>query len=82
MFLIILHEALHIKPGKTYFYLVLFPTDPPELCEYVVEVEIRTVDVEVLEQLKDIVNNTSFPIRVSDSINITEVNITITGKKI
>ena len=37
-------------------------------------------DVKVLEQLNDIVDNTSFPIRVSDTINITEVNMTILGK--
>ena len=51
------------------------------LYEYIVEVEISAADVEVLQQLKDIVDNTSLPIRVSDSINITEVNITI-GKNI
>ena len=52
-----------------------------ELYEYIVEVEITAVDVGVLQQLKDILDNTSLPIRVSDSINITEVNITI-GKNI
>ena len=52
-----------------------------ELYEYIVEVEITAVDVGVLQQLKDILDNTSLPIRVSDSIDITEVNITI-GKNI
>ena len=51
-----------------------------ELYEYIVEVEISAVDVGVLEHLKDILNNASLPIRVSDSVNITEVNITI-GKR-
>ena len=57
-------------------------TELPQLYEYIVEVEISTVDVEVLRQLKDILDNTSLPIRVSDSINITEVNITYTGKRL
>ena len=57
---------------------ILLTTELPQLYEYIVEVEISTVDVEVLQQLKEIVNNTSLPIRVSDSINITEVNITLT----
>ena len=58
---------------------ILLTTELPQLYEYIVEVEISTVDVEVLQQLKDILHNTSLPIRVSDSINITEVNITLTG---
>ena len=49
--------------------------------EYIVEVEISTIDEEVLQQLKNILENTSLPIRVSDSINITEVNITFIGKE-
>ena len=57
------------------------PTEPPQL-KYIVEVEISTVDVKVLRQLKNILDNTSLPIRVSDSINITEVNITYTGTRI
>ena len=65
------------------FFLLLFPSaEPAPLYEYIVEVEINTVDVQVLQQLKDIVHNFSLPIRVSDSINITEVNITILGKDI
>ena len=54
----------------------------PQLYEYIIEIEISTVDVEVLQQLKDILVNTSLPLRVSDSINITEVNINIIGKNI
>ena len=55
----------------------------PQLYEYIIEIEISTVDVEVLQQLKDILLvNTSLPLRVSDSINITEVNINIIGKNI
>ena len=55
-------------------------TEPLQLYEYIVEVEISTVDVGVLQQLRRILENTSLPMRVSDSINITEVNITLTGK--
>ena len=55
-------------------------TELPQLYEYIVEVEISTIDIEVLQQLKDIVENTSLPLRVSDSVNITEINITSIGK--
>ena len=76
-------ETLHMHPGK-YFVIQLlifyyFPIEPTQLYEYIVEVEISTVDVEVLQQLKNILDNTSLPLRVTDSINITEVNITVTG---
>ena len=64
------------------FLLHCFPTELPQLYEYIVEVEISTVDFKVLKQLKDILDNTSLPIRISDSINITEVNITFIGKNI
>ena len=50
-------------------------TEPLQLNEYTVEIEISTVDSEVLQQLRVILDNTSLPIRVSDSINITELNI-------
>ena len=59
---------------------IIHPTEHTDLYEFIVEVEITAADVKVLEQLKDIVDNTSLPIIVSDSINITEVNITISGK--
>ena len=62
--------------------LYYISTEPPLLYEYIVEVEISTVDVGVLQQLRRILDNTSLPMRVSDSINITEVNITFTGKNI
>ena len=86
MIYIFLFETLHMQSGK-YFVIQLlilcyFLTEPPQLYEYIVEVEVSTVDVEVLQQLKDILDNTSLPLRVSDSINITEVNITLTGKNI
>ena len=55
------------------------PTDRQQLYEYIVEIEISTTDVEVLQQLNNVLDNISLPIRVSDSINITEVNI---GKNI
>ena len=61
------------------FLLHCFPTELPQPYEYIVDVEISTVDVKVLQQLKNILDNTSLPLRVSDSINITEVNITNTG---
>ena len=51
-------------------------TDRPQLYEYIVEIEISTTDVKVLQQLKNVLDNTSLPLRVSDAINITDVNIT------
>ena len=61
---------------------ILRTTELPQLYEYIVEVEISTVDVGVLQQLRDILDNIGLPMRVSDSINITEVNITFIGKNI
>ena len=73
-------------PGKhlviQHLILYYLPTELPQLYEYMVDVEINTVDVAVLQQLKNIVGNISLPIIVSDFINITEINITYTGKRI
>ena len=57
------------------FILDCISTEPLQLNEYTVEIEISTVDSEVLQQLRVILDNSSLPIRVSDSINITELNI-------
>ncbi|KAL7887958.1 hypothetical protein AOLI_G00029320 [Acnodon oligacanthus] len=50
------------------------PTAPPP-AEYVVEIEIHTVDAAVLNQLRTLLKNLSFPLGISD-IQITELNIT------
>ncbi|KAL7887959.1 hypothetical protein AOLI_G00029330 [Acnodon oligacanthus] len=52
------------------------PTTPaPPPTEYVVEVEIDTVDAAVLNQLRTLLKNLSFPLGISD-VQITELNIT------
>ncbi|XP_078145894.1 uncharacterized protein LOC139911641 [Centroberyx gerrardi] len=46
--------------------------------EYITKVEISASDFTVIERLRDIVDNTSFPIRLSDTVNITEIDIVFT----
>ncbi|XP_029902711.1 uncharacterized protein LOC115355924 [Myripristis murdjan] len=54
-------------------------TEPLQLYEYQVEAEISASNFTVLEQLQDIVNNISLPIRLNSSINITRINISFTA---
>ncbi|KAL7872070.1 hypothetical protein SRHO_G00070530 [Serrasalmus rhombeus] len=51
------------------------PTAPSSPTEYVVEIEIDTVDAAVLTQLRTLLKNLSLPFGISD-VQITEVNIT------
>lgn len=53
-----------------------------QLYEYIVEVEIGVSDVALIEQLRDAVENISFPVRLSNTINITQIDILFTGKNL
>lgn len=53
-----------------------------QLYEYITEVEISYSDVALIDQLKDIVENISFPFRLKNTINITQIDIIFPGKKI
>lgn len=50
---------------------------PPVLHEYLVSVELNISDVSPLNQLRTILNTTVFPIRINDSIQVSNVNITM-----
>ncbi|XP_051264208.1 uncharacterized protein LOC127367939 isoform X50 [Dicentrarchus labrax] len=49
-----------------------------QLYEYVIEVEIRISDIALIEQLRDNLENISFPVKVSNTINITQIDIIFT----
>ncbi|KAF7662482.1 hypothetical protein LDENG_00235080 [Lucifuga dentata] len=51
---------------------------PPVIYEYVISVELNTTDVSAIERLRDIVENTIFPITLSNSINITKIDFIFT----
>ena len=53
-----------------------------QLYEYTLEVEIVVSDVALIEQLRDAVENISFPLRLSNTTNITQIDIIFTGKNL
>ncbi|KAM4521798.1 uncharacterized protein PAE49_001773 [Odontesthes bonariensis] len=53
-------------------------TEPEELYEYIIEIEVRVSNMALIEQLKDTVGSMSFPVRVSSAINITGIDIIFT----
>ncbi|XP_029985105.1 uncharacterized threonine-rich GPI-anchored glycoprotein PJ4664.02-like isoform X3 [Sphaeramia orbicularis] len=52
------------------------PTDPPVLQEYIILVELNTTDVAVINQLRIILGNKSFPISITNHMQISDINIT------
>ncbi|CAB1342999.1 unnamed protein product [Coregonus sp. 'balchen'] len=48
---------------------------PPTLYEYMIEIELNTTDVTVIDQLRAILRNTSYPVRINNLIQITGINI-------
>ncbi|XP_059212958.1 uncharacterized protein LOC131991519 [Centropristis striata] len=50
-----------------------------QLYEYIIEVEISIVDIALIERLRDAVEITIFPIQLSNTINITQIDIIFTG---
>ena len=56
------------------------PAAPPVLYEYLISVELNVSDVAVINQLRTILNNISYPIIIMDShIQLSDVNIS-TGR--
>ncbi|XP_071384537.1 uncharacterized protein [Centroberyx affinis] len=51
------------------------PTTPPVIYEYLVSIELNTTDVTVIDRLRTVLRNTSFPISINNTIQISEVNI-------
>ncbi|KAI3364052.1 hypothetical protein L3Q82_010882 [Scortum barcoo] len=52
------------------------PTTPSVLHEYIISVELNTSDVTVVNELRTILGNITYPISVNDQIQIYNVNIT------
>lgn len=53
-----------------------------QVYEYILEVEISVSDITLIERLKDAVENISFPVRLNNTINITQIDIIFPGKNI
>ncbi|XP_023829371.1 uncharacterized protein [Salvelinus sp. IW2-2015] len=51
------------------------PTVPATLYEYMIEIELNTTDVTVIDQLRGILRNAIFPVRINNLIQITGVNM-------
>ncbi|XP_071019623.1 uncharacterized protein [Oncorhynchus clarkii lewisi] len=66
-----------IPPDGQYCQSVLhqIPTVPPTLYEYMIEIELNTTDVTVIDQLRAILRNAIYPVRINNLIQITGVNM-------
>ncbi|XP_050928043.1 uncharacterized protein LOC127142673 [Lates calcarifer] len=53
-------------------------TEVVQLHEYMLEVEISIGDIAVVEQLRDTLENIDFPVRLSSTINITQITLIFT----
>lgn len=53
-----------------------------QLYEYIVEVEIHVSDDAQIVQLRHALENISFPVRLSNTVNITQIDIIFTGKNL
>ncbi|XP_070706014.1 adhesion G protein-coupled receptor F5-like [Pempheris klunzingeri] len=51
------------------------PTTPPVVYEYIISVELNISDVTVIDQLRSILGNISFPVSINNHIQISDVNI-------
>eukprot|EP00063_Salmo_salar_P025234 XP_014000069.1 PREDICTED: probable G-protein coupled receptor 116 isoform X2 [Salmo salar] len=51
------------------------PTVPQTLYEYMIEIELNTTDVTVIDQLRAILRNAIYPVRINNLIQITGVNM-------
>ncbi|XP_027140127.1 uncharacterized protein adgrf8 [Larimichthys crocea] len=51
------------------------PTTPPAVYEYIISVELNISDVAVINGLRTILNNISYPISINNHIQISDVNI-------
>lgn len=49
---------------------------------YILEVEITVSGIALIEQLRDTVENISFPVRLSNTINITKIDMLFTGENV
>uniref|UniRef100_A0A673BQU0 Adhesion G protein-coupled receptor F5-like n=1 Tax=Sphaeramia orbicularis TaxID=375764 RepID=A0A673BQU0_9TELE len=48
---------------------------PPVFYEYIISVELNTTDVAVINQLRTILSNTSYPININNHIQISDINM-------
>lgn len=50
-----------------------------QMYEYILEVEISVSDIALIEQLRDTLENIRFPVRLFNTVNITQIDIKFTG---
>nr|XP_046146884.1 uncharacterized protein LOC123990354 [Oncorhynchus gorbuscha] len=63
------------SPTTTTISPTTVPTVPPTLYEYMIEIELNTTDVTVIDQLRAILRNAIYPVRINNLIQITGVNM-------
>ncbi|XP_028253417.1 uncharacterized protein adgrf6 isoform X5 [Parambassis ranga] len=51
-------------------------TAPPVVHEYLVSVELNTTEVTVINNLRNTLDNTSYPVIINDQIQLSDINIT------
>lgn len=54
----------------------VFPTVLLTEVEYVLDVELNVTDVMTLDNLRDILSSGNFSMALSDTVNVTQINIT------
>lgn len=59
-----------------WMFLSLFSTVTLPLTEYLIEIQINSVDSSVTDQLRTLLMSFNLPYIISDSTNITEISIT------
>ncbi|XP_026197143.1 uncharacterized threonine-rich GPI-anchored glycoprotein PJ4664.02-like isoform X2 [Anabas testudineus] len=52
------------------------PTSPTVVYEYIISIELNVSDVAVINQLRNILSNISYPVIISNQIQIYDINIT------
>ncbi|CAL8234664.1 unnamed protein product, partial [Boreogadus saida] len=57
-------------------YCQLSQLSPPVVYEYLTTIELQTTNVTVIEELRSILDNISYPFPIDSNILISEVNIT------
>ncbi|XP_036841020.1 uncharacterized protein adgrf8 isoform X13 [Oncorhynchus mykiss] len=70
----VLHQNFTACPTTTASPTTV-PTVPPTLYEYMIEIELNTTDVTVIDQLRAILRNAIYPVRINNLTQITGVNM-------
>lgn len=82
MFSFCTKNTASLSTGVKCFCLIFCLLEVVQLHEYMLEVEISIGDIAVVEQLRDTLENIDFPVRLSSTINITQITLIFTGMNI